>query len=353
MSDTQELRSAEAAPASVKTSRATKTALGLLLILAAGAAGASAYLFFQQQQNRLETEILKNQLTQLQQGQQPLNETQRNQQDKLSELSESQKTLTSRQQDLEKQLKDKEHQQASDWVLAEATYLINMAGRKLWLEQDTQTAIALLQDADRSIQQLSDSTYLPVRKALANDIAAIQSAPKVDTDGIVLRLNALMDKADQLKIKGLITRYDSHEEQSEVSSNIGDWQSNLTNSAKHFMTHFITIRRRDAGEPLLSPEQTVFLKHNLQTQLQLAELALERHDAQQYQLYLGKAQKWIELYYDADDSVSHYMNTEISSLMHMDIEPHYPKTLTAKPLLARLSGILPAASTVQPQPVSE
>lgn len=345
MSDTQELRPAEAKPASVKTSRATKTALGLLLILAAGATGLSAYLYTLQQQSRTDMEVLKNQLATLQQNQQPLTTTQRAQQDTLIQLTDAQKTLDSKQEQLEKQWQDQANKQPKDWNLAEASYLINMAERKLWLEQDTRTAIALLQDTDHTIQQLSDTSFLPVRQALASDIAAIQAAPAVDTDGIILRLNALMEKTEQLKIKGLITRYDVHEEQNQVSSDIGDWQTNLTKSAKHFMTHFITIRRRDQSEPLLSPEQAVYLKSNLQIQLRLAELALEQHDNTLYRQYLEKASQWIQRYYTPDDGVTRYMETELTSLQHMDIEPHFPKTLAAKPLLARLMGEQTAAAT--------
>jgi UDP-N-acetyl-2-amino-2-deoxyglucuronate dehydrogenase len=85
-------------------------------------------------------------------------------------------------------------------MLAEASYLVRMAGRKLWLEQDLTTASALLIDADSRIQAIADPSLIPLRKALADDIAKLKSAPEVDREGLSLRVGTLLDNIDQLKI---------------------------------------------------------------------------------------------------------------------------------------------------------
>ncbi len=49
----------------------------------------------------------------------------------------------------------------NDWLLAEADYLVKMAGRKLWLEHDTASATILLESADHRIAELNDPSMTP------------------------------------------------------------------------------------------------------------------------------------------------------------------------------------------------
>ena len=62
--------------------------------------------------------------------------------------------------------------QPNDWTLAEASYLVRIAGRKLWLEDDIDTAQSLLVAADLRVAELSDPSLYPLRASIAEDIAA-------------------------------------------------------------------------------------------------------------------------------------------------------------------------------------
>ena len=65
--------------------------------------------------------------------------------------------------------------QPSDWVLAEADYLLRVAGRKLWLEHDVATSSRMLHAADQRLADLHDPSLLPVREKIHDDIQQLQN----------------------------------------------------------------------------------------------------------------------------------------------------------------------------------
>ena len=47
----------------------------------------------------------------------------------------------------------------NDWLLAEADYLVKLAGRKLFLEHDVESATQLMESADQRIASLNDARH--------------------------------------------------------------------------------------------------------------------------------------------------------------------------------------------------
>ena len=323
----------EPKPHTARRSSSSKTAIGLLLILIAGIGAFSVYSYQQQQLARQELTALRSELSQLRSEQSPEEESQQLIKASLANLGEQQLKLDGRQRELEQKWLEKEHQRPNDWMLAEAGYLVRMAGRKLWLEQDKTTAGALLTDADSRIMAIADPSLIPLRKALAEDIAAVKSAVEADREGLSLRVGTLLDNIDQLKIKGLEPKLEQDPTSDEISDQVSDWQTNLKKSAQQFAEHFITIRRHDGNvEALLSPEQSAYLLENLRLQLQLAQLNLLQQDQANFRNHLQKAQSWLHDYYEADDSATQFMQKELAALQEADISSHYPKSLAVQRL---------------------
>jgi uroporphyrin-3 C-methyltransferase len=316
--------------------RSSKTSIGLLLVLIAGVGGLGAFVYQQHQLAVQEIAALHSELQQLRSEQSPILSGQQSVKAALATLDEQQGKLDGRQRELEQKWLEKEHLRPNDWMLAEASYLVRMAGRKLWLEHDLTTASALLIDADSRVQAMSDPALIPLRKALADDIAAVKSSPDIDREGLSLRVGTLLDNIDQLKIKGLHPQLENDPVSDEVTDQLSDWQSNLAKSAKHFAEHFVTIRRRDGDvEALLSPDQAAYLQENLRLQLQLAQLSLLRQDQANFHNHLQKAQTWLNEYYEANDSATQFMQKELTALQETDITAHYPQAFAVQPLLEK------------------
>lgn len=194
-------------------------------------------------------------------------------------------------------------------MLAEADYLVKLAGRKLFLEHDVVTATKLMESADQRIATLNDPSLVPLRKVMAKDITTLRSLPLLDKDGLVLRIISLQNQVDSLPLANAILPKAEKIEKKEVSTNLQDWQSNLKTSLQNFADNFITFRVRDGSAvPLLSPEQHFYLKENIKAKLETAIKATYSEQEEIYQLALVTAEKWSQTYLNQNDSaVKHSM----------------------------------------------
>lgn len=224
------------------------------------------------------------------------------------------------------------------WMASEAEYLVNMAGRKLWLEKDPRTATDLLKSADETIAAMNNPALLPIRKALAKDIAATASIKTTDIDGSVLALDALIEQLDKLPLNRADAEADAPEE-TNITGDLNDWQSNLGKTWKALTQDFITIRHRTADAPaLLAPEQQWYLVENIRHKLLQSQLALYRYDRAAYHQSLMMARKWIQTYFDTQDHKTVETIAEIDKLATVVLDPITLKSFAAKPLLLQLTS---------------
>ena len=258
------------------------TALAVLAIAIALASGVGLYFnaHSQAQHQAAANKALADQLAALQQdaaGEKQTLVRQLAAQGSALDAARAQQAATSKQLD---ELKEKvatiSGNDAHTWLLAQADYLVKLAGRKLWSDQDVTTAAALLKSADASLADMNDPSLIDVRRALTQDISTLSSISQVDYDGIILKLNQLSNGVDNLRLAD----DDSDDapmdaDSGELSSSLREWRQNLVKSWHNFMDDFITIRRRDTtAEPLLAPNQDVYLRENIRSRLLIAAQAV-------------------------------------------------------------------------------
>jgi uroporphyrin-3 C-methyltransferase len=223
----------------------------------------------------------------------------------------------------------------NDWLLAEADYLVKMAGRKLWLEHDVVSATRLMENADQRISALNDPSLTPLRRAMADDIATLKAIPLIDRDGLVLKLNSLEQQINKLPLASAVLPEAEAVEQKKVSTNINDWQSNLMQSLDNFAGHFITYRVREGNViPLLSPEQHFYLKENIKGKLLLASKALYREQSEVYATSLESAKLWSSQYFQQDDPAVKSFMAQLDSLAKFKVDVRYPQKMETQALLS-------------------
>ncbi|MCF1438397.1 MAG: uroporphyrinogen-III C-methyltransferase [Shewanella sp.] len=210
------------------------------------------------------------------------------------------KPLPEQYQQLKKRFANLANKTPSHWQAAEADYLVTMAGRKLWLEQDPVTAAGLLEAADQRIAAMQDLALLPLRKALAKDIAAVKAIRQVDIAGTVFTLDEIINKLDKLPLnRAEVTANQAGTDSSQLSDSLSDWKSNLAKTWQALLDDFIVIRPRTTDiAPLLSPNQQWYLAENIRGKLLQAQLALYRGNQINYRTALSMARTWIYQYYD-------------------------------------------------------
>lgn len=257
--------------------------------------------------------------------------------EQLAVLNQTQQRLQGEMQGLQNRVLDLNDKRPNDWMLAESEYLVRMAGRKLWLEHDLVSAITLLGNADERIAALNDPSLMPIRKALAEDIAKLKGMPRIDREGLTLKLAALSDQIELLPLSTVSMPEAKAEPDQAVSTNPDEWESNLKKNWVKFTENFVTIRRRDgAVEALLSPQQEIFLRENLKTKLLQAQLSVYREQQALYEDSLDKAQRWLTQYFDTDNSATRYMQGEIDKLKGEQIQIDYPAQFKTQAMLEQV-----------------
>lgn len=329
-------------PASNRSSWAIRFGVLLALGLTACTLG-GGFMLYQQMQQQLLAQDAKNIALQDQLQQALLQPNQRIGQLEQQQLNDAKtyQELTKLAED-QNQLQDRVNKLAqrspTHWMASEAEYLVNMAGRKLWLEKDPRTATDLLKSADETIAAMNNPALLPIRKALAKDIAATASIKTTDIDGNVLALDALIEQLDKLPLNRTDAEADAPEDTT-ITGDLNDWQSNLGKTWKALTQDFITIRHKTADAPaLLAPEQQWYLVENIRHKLLQSQLALYRYDRAAYHQSLMMARKWIQSYFDTQDHKTAEAIAKIDKLATLELDPITLKSFAANPLLLQLTS---------------
>ncbi|AIU68360.1 uroporphyrinogen-III C-methyltransferase [Vibrio coralliilyticus] len=299
--------------------------------------------FQMQQQNaqyQSQIEALQKQLEQTTASvQQDLTTTQQATLAKATEITHKTETVLSQQQksieSLQLAIADVKGRRPNDWLLAEADYLVKLAGRKLFLEHDAVSATKLMESADQRIAALNDPSLVPLRKSMANDITKLKSVPIIDHEGLVLRLTALQQQVDSLPLANAILPEAPEQKEQQVSEDIYDWKNNLMTSLKDFSENFITFRTRDGNViPLLSPEQHFYLKENIKAKLETAIKAVYVEQQDIYQTALTTADKWSSSFFNQDANTVIEFNKTLEMLSKQNVQVDYPVKLETQQILS-------------------
>ncbi|MCW8885886.1 MAG: uroporphyrinogen-III C-methyltransferase [Motiliproteus sp.] len=217
-----------------------------------------------------------------------------------------------------------------DWLLAEVEYLLRLANQRALMEKSPVGALALLQSSDRILKETDDVSIYNVRKAIASDIAALESVPKLDIDGIFLKLAALNEQVANLKLIPISEKREFPAMLEKVTPEgvTETWNQGLKtswNQAMDKLEKLVVIQHRDKPiEPLLSPEQVYFLQQNLHLMIEQAQLSLLQGHQGSYDASLKKAGEWVGKYFKADDGTTQALQKGLNDLKSVQVSPALP-----------------------------
>ncbi|MBK1851124.1 uroporphyrinogen-III C-methyltransferase [Marinobacter sp. 1-4A] len=236
----------------------------------------------------------------------------------------------------------------TDWLLAEAEYLLRIANQRLMIEKDIRGALSALEAADDVLTESDDIGVYPVRQQLAREILSLKGISSVDRTGLYLTLEAAIDSVHQLTDQALISEqapgFVGHsqpgaeaEEGGEPGMLIRGWRK-----FKSTLMQVVVVRRLDESvKPLLSPDQSAYARLNLQLMLEEAEMAVLRGNQPLYERALVKAQAAVEDWYDASNPRVSALTKTLGELSTRNVAPDLPDISKSLDLLKeRLSGRL-------------
>lgn len=208
---------------------------------------------------------------------------------------------------------------AITWDYFDAKYLVTLAERKAVFDHDYETAIKLLNEADKIIAGVNDSRNREIREALSKDINTLGNIPKIDTEKTLMQINELIGNVEKMKIKGIDKQSDM-ENKEEITSNISDWMDNIGKSVKHFANNFVIIKKKDQSDiALTTTDNEAYLRANIENYLLLAAKSCFYGEKDLYLQYLNRAKQLIEKYYEADDPVVKNTLAEINNLSGVEV----------------------------------
>lgn len=239
---------------------------------------------------------------------------------------------------LAKRIADVSGRRPADWLLAEADYLVKLAGKKLWLEGDVKSAIMLLKSADVRITDLADASLLPIRALLAKDIQTLQQVNQVSTESIALSVSALIAQVDNLPLETLkLPEAEMAETKTELSDDVTDWQANLKSSWNAIVDDFISVEKRSAEiTPFISTKQQWLAREQLKFALLNAQQAVLNHQTTLYQQALQQSLDIVITHYQLDNvGVEAYIDS-LQQLILIDTSRKLPSQLDAQQPLAEI-----------------
>ena len=185
------------------------------------------------------------------------------------------------------------------WVLAEAEYYLQLANAQLQLANNPHLAALALRMADERIVQLADPGLTDVRRALADELAALDVMDKPDIEGATLTLASLARVVESLPLAGGEGGDESDAEIDPELSGAGRaWAS-----VKNAMSGLVRVTPPDRARLVqLSPDAEYFLRSNIALQLQAARLALLRGEQAIFEQTLDDTSALLNDYFDTDST---------------------------------------------------
>ncbi|MCP1302347.1 uroporphyrinogen-III C-methyltransferase [Halomonas sp. R1t8] len=219
-----------------------------------------------------------------------------------------------------------------DWLHAEAAYLLRLANQRLQLEGDVEGAAALLRTADARLADADNPALTPVRREIANELAALDAVPQVDRTGIYLALNAQQERVAGLRLSQEI-------EERAVTSSIeqpptGTFQRQLARFGEE-LKDLVVIRQHDeALEALITPEQESYLRQSLRLILEQSQLALLKEEPELYEASIDKALELLNGYYDTEREETQSVIARLQELKQAEVKPELPDISASQQALA-------------------
>jgi uroporphyrin-3 C-methyltransferase len=185
-------------------------------------------------------------------------------------------------------------------VVSEVEQLLVIAGEQLQLAGNLRAALMALQTADMRLQQLNKPQAIQLRKLIGKDIERLQSLPAIDVVGASLRLEGISAMVDKLPLVS------EHHPRPSSDATTPDYEANawrrLAGEIWHDLRQMVRIERIDRPEPpLLTPEQSFFLRENLRLRLLTARIALLQRDESTCHTDLRAAEDWLKRHFDTTD----------------------------------------------------
>ena len=212
--------------------------------------------------------------------------------------------------------------------LDEAQYLLGLAQTRLELFADPENAGRALELADGLIENLGDPRLASVRQTLAIEIDVVRAAPMNDLPMLSGKLRGLSDDLAELRVRP---------ENAMAADGSRLWAA---------LDRYLVVRREGEAVPALGRSAWV-VREGIKIEIERAQLALERQQAERWSDALNTAVKMAEQSLLTDDANVDAFLRRLRALAATNLAPEPPKIGAALRELRRMRATTAINESVQ------
>lgn len=244
----------------------------------------------------------------------------------------------------------------TDWLVADAEFLLGAAAQRLYLTGDAKTTLAAMEAADERLRESAEPAIFKVREALAGEIHLLKEFTPPDLVGLSSRILALEAKIRDLPL--LLPHAEKPLAKGEATSkpetppSTGE-QPTVINDALRELRGLVTVRHTDKPVgAVLSPEEAALVKEILLLKLETARMALVRGDETLYRDSVASSRAWLAEHFSTDQPSVKDMDGALKAIGEQGLKVAYPQIGKALSLLRDVSKLHLDADKDKPAPAS-
>lgn len=209
--------------------------------------------------------------------------------------------------------------------LAGVEQLLLLANDRVQLARDVASAAVALEAADARLARLADPRLFEVRKAIADERAALAAVPVPDRATAALTLSALIARAARLPLAARTPDHYEAPPAPTVEAGAGSLGERLAEAVRTALRAMFTVRRTDGPAPrLLSVEAEARVAQVLELKLEGARAAWLLGDTVSFRDLVDSSGAWLREHFRGDDPGVQAALAELERLRPLELQPALP-----------------------------
>lgn len=215
----------------------------------------------------------------------------------------------------------------SDWLIADAEYLLSVAAQRLHLTGDINTSKAALEAADERLKESGDPSMFKIREQITKEIASLSKLTVPDVVGMYATLQLIKDQAQTLEVLLPHLGKQLTPAEQKITSNeqvLAEQGHDILQIVGKQLEGYVTIRHTEQPvNAVLTPEQVAFIKEQLGVKLEMIKIALVEQNEAMFQSSLNDAKQWLKTHFIETKDTQRLL-AELDKLSQVHLRSQFP-----------------------------
>ena len=225
----------------------------------------------------------------------------------------------------------------SDWLLADAEYLLSVANQRLHLVGDVATTQEALEAADQRLKESGDASVFKVREQIAKEIAALNAVVVPDIVGIYAGVQHLQDAVEGLSV--FLPHAGKGPEKAQEPQDLSAHGHEILDKMAKQLEGYVVLRHTEQPvNAILTPEEAHFIKQQLKVRLEMIEIALVQQNDTLFTSSIADAKQWLKKNFAENQQTDQFV-AELDKLAGVQLKSQYPDVSGSLKLLKDISKL--------------